>query len=183
MMRKIVSLLALFFLFFKSYGQVTKGNWLVGGNATIEKQQEKLFGSDVNSLRVVVSPDLAYFFANKFAAGLKPSFAFIKLKTFGVTSKTTSIGIGPFARYYFLPVDNRTNLFAESGYQYLTDFNGYSQNGFIFSAGPVIYFNTSVGIEFTLNYEIFHTNGSITSTKTFFIGIGFQIHLAKEKNL
>jgi hypothetical protein len=164
-----------------TWAQITKHNWLVGGSARIAKEQEKLIGSDVNSLDVQLSPNIGYFPLDKFAAGLKPYFGFAKLKTPTFTDKTSTLGIGPFIRYYFLPVDKRVNIFAESDYQYLTDFKGYSQNRFIFSAGPVIFFNSSVGIESTLNYQIIRTNGSGTDVKTFFIGIGFQIHLQKEE--
>ncbi|MCZ2299421.1 MAG: hypothetical protein LC134_08095 [Chitinophagales bacterium] len=164
-------------------GQITKGNWMVGGNARFGKQQQQLSGNDISSLMIQVSPNLGYFLADKFAVGLKPSFGYTRINNYGnYISKSTTFSIGPLVRYYFLPVDNRLNILAESSYQYLSDFKGYSQNTFIFSAGPVIYFNSSVGIEFTLNYESIRASGSTTSTKTLFLGVGFQIHLEKEKN-
>jgi hypothetical protein len=96
------------------------------------------------------------------------------------------LGVGPFFRYYFLDPDNRINVFAESAYQYLhfSSNRGASDNAnvFTFSAGPVIYFNTSVGIEFTASYEINKYNDDSIKTNTFFLNIGFQIHLKKENS-
>jgi hypothetical protein len=59
-----------------------------------------------------------------------------------------------------------------------------SINTFSASAGPVIYFNSSVGMEFLLGYysrkEVIQQNGDIINhQKGFQIGIGFQIHLEK----
>lgn len=181
---KTISILVVFIsLSFNATSQITKGNWLVGGNGRFSRQQEKLLGSDVNSIMIQVSPNLGYFFVDKFAVGLKPSFGFTRFKTNGVVSKSTTFGLGPFIRYYFLSVDSRTNVLAESDYQHLTDFNGFTQNAFIFSAGPVIYFNSVVGVEMTLNYELIHQKASVTSAKTFFLNVGLQIHLEREKNL
>ncbi len=89
-----------------------------------------------------------------------------------------------------MPIDQRYNILAESSYQYgdeKTVTNAYTtniaSNQFTFSAGPVIYFNTSVGIEFLLNYTSFGNN-YVTSTRSnsFGVGIGLQIHLEKDKN-
>jgi hypothetical protein len=105
------------------------------------------------------------------------------VKTDAYSSQGTFLGFGPFLRYYFLPVENRINIFGESRYQYSIDFNGHNQNNFIFSAGPVIYFNNSVGLEFAVNYDILNSTISNASTKTISFDIGFQIHLEKDKNL
>jgi hypothetical protein len=180
-MKTTLIILVFALLSIRATSQITKGNWLVGGNGRFARQQETLLGSEVNSIMIQVSPNLGYFFVDKFAAGLKPSFGFTRFNTNGSINKSTTLGVGPFIRYYFLPIDNRTNLFTEGDYQYLSDFNGYSQNTFILSAGPVIYFNSVVGIEITMNYELIHSTGSATSAKTFFLGIGFQIHLESEK--
>ena len=166
--------------------QITKNNWLVGGNGRFSSQIEDLNGIDVRGLTIGVSPIVGYFFIDKFAGGIRSSLDYNKIKFNGGTSKSTQIGIGPFLRYYFLNPSNRINILTETSYQYqhLNSNNGSDpekNNVFTFSAGPVIYFNTSVGIEFLLNYEIFNNKGSTTSAKTFYLNIGFQIHLEKDK--
>jgi hypothetical protein len=164
-----------------SNGQITKTNWLVGGSATIDKQFEKLAGADIRGTTVQIDPNLGYFPIDKFCFGLRPSFGYSSFKKDSYHTQITTWAVGPFVRYYFLPSENRTNLFAESAYEYFWASNGGSHNQLVFSAGPVIYFNTSVGIEFTANYKIFHINNTETSAKDFFIGIGLQIHLETEK--
>lgn len=181
-MKKIfLSLISICFLFV-SKGQITKGNWLVGGSGTISRQQEELLGSDVKSTSIQLNPNLGYFIIDKFSIGLKPGFEHVNLKTNTYKDQTTSWAVGPFARYYFLPVNNQTNLFAETAYQYSSSSKGSSQDLFLFSAGPVIYFNSSVGLELTGNYRIDRLHNVETSAKTFFMAIGLQVHLEKEKN-
>ena len=183
-MKKIAVLsIVILFLSFKSNGQLKKGNWLIGGNARLSFQKETIFSSEARGFNFNISPDVGYFFIDKLAGGSKFSLFYNKVAFSGGVSKSTKFGIGPFLRYYFLNIDKRVNLFAESTYEYSHSFNSSgpmgNENVFTFSAGPVIYFNSSVGIEFTLNYELFRREGG-TSAKTFYLGIGFQIHLEKD---
>src|SRR5215216_1991973 len=129
-MKKFIILFLLLFFLTESYSQITKGNWLVGGSGTLSRQQEKLIGSEVKSTTIQLSPDLGYFIFDKFSAGLTPAFGYINLKTDNYHSKTTSWAVGPFVRYYFLPAENRTNLFVGTAYQYLSSSNGDSQDLF-----------------------------------------------------
>src|SRR5690606_16024122 len=90
-----------------------------------------------------------------------------------------------FMRYYFLNSGNRVNLIGETSYEYgyNSSNNGASDNHNIFtiSAGPVIYFNSSVGIELTANYELLNGSTGTASAKTVYFNIGFQIHLEKRR--
>jgi len=185
-MKKITILSAAILLFaFTANSQVTKGNWLVGGNGRFSSQIETLNGVKVNGLRIGLTPNIGYFFIDKFAAGTKFTFNYEKTKYNGGVGKSTQLGVGPFLRYYFLNASDRINLFAESQYQYLlssSDGSHNNENTFTFSAGPVIYFNSSVGLELTANYEIINTEKSLSDAKTFFVSVGFQVHLEKEKN-
>ncbi len=186
-MKKILFLTFFISVFsFISNGQITKNNWLVGGNGRLSSQKQTLNSSDIKGFNIDLSPNVGYFFIDKFAGGIKARLAFDKVEFNGGVSKTTQTGIGPFFRYYFLEQLNRINLFAEAAYQYLHNSgntgSSNSSNTFTFSAGPVIYFNTSVGVELTANYEIFNNQSVNTKAKTFFLSIGFQIHLEKEKN-
>jgi hypothetical protein len=165
-----------------SNAQITKRNWMVGGSGTFSKQEQESIAGKIKSSRLILTPNIGYFFVDKFAAGIKPSLDFYKNTVNARDDKNTQVGIGPFVRYYFLPVDKIVNLFAEADYRYSSGSNGYRQNLYFFSAGPVVYFNTSVGLEFTLNYEIVKRGDAAISAKTIFLGIGLQIHLEKEDN-
>ena len=183
-MKKVIILTTIVLVFsLPSLSQITKGNWLVGGVGRISSQIENLNSTDVSSVSIDLSPNIGYFFLDKFAVGVKLNVGFDKVKFTGGVSKATHLGIGPFFRYYFLKTDNRVNILAETAYQYLhnTGNNGASdyENVIAFSAGPVIYFNSSVGIEFLINYEIINNQKDRVNAKTISLGVGFQIHLEK----
>ena len=54
-----------------------------------------------------------------------------------------------------------------------------SKNNFSFSAGPVIYFNSSIGLEFIMSYSSYKFNGIEGRNSNIQIGIGIQAHLIK----
>lgn len=178
-------LFILFFISYNSVGQITKDNWLVGGSGSFSSQKEHLISTDVRGLNIRLSPNIGYFFIDKFAGGIRLTFNHNKIKFNGGVGRSTQTGLGPYIRYYFLNEDKRLNFFAETAYQYLHSKGGNGasdkQNNFSFSAGPVFYFNSSVGFELILNYELINTPQG-TNAKTFSVGFGFQIHLEKSKN-
>lgn len=172
--------LSLFLFTVSANAQITKGNWMVGGDANFTNSEVKdkngeIIGSG-NGIRI--SPNIGYFFIDKFAVGINGNFNYGK-----TNGSPSSIGYGggPFARYYFLKPEKRVNVFAEANYNYYTSktqgFDSTNGSTYRFKAGPVIYFNSSVGLELSLNYstEVFSNNTS----KYFTVGFGFQIHLEK----
>ena len=178
-MKKIILLVLIAFAFYyKASCQINKGNWLVGGNANFSTQDQKVINSDYTSWYFNINPDIGYFISDKFATGIRGKLSYSYTKD-PVKNQSTILGFGPFLRYYFLPTDNDINFLADAGYEYSTDFTKKNQNDFIFSTGPVIFFNPSVALELTLNYLI--RNGDIINAKTFSFAVGFQIHLKKEK--
>lgn len=169
-----------------SYSQITKNNWLVGGNGRFSLQKQTLNSSDVKGLNINLSPNIGYFFVDKFAGGIRTMLSYNEVKFNGVTSRTTQTGLGPFFRYYVLGEENFVNMFSEVSYNYINyssnTGNSNSTNSFTFAAGPSFFLNSSVAIELTANYELLSSKATNTSAKTFFIAIGFQIHLEKENN-
>ncbi len=93
---------------------------------------------------------------------------------------------GPFFRYYFLPVNNRVNLFSESAYLLTLSKSNLSKleslQGFLINVGSVIYLNNIVGLEFTLGYTLQYLKGNTGTLNYFRSGIGFQIHLEKSND-
>jgi hypothetical protein len=171
--------------------QITKGNWLVGGNASFafSNAGPRDNSSKTTDLRLV--PNIGYFFMNKFAGGVQLSFnrEHIKYGASNNFSTFKNYSMGPFVRYYFLDVDGQYNILMEGSYQFGNDkvettnsTSNNSTNIISFSAGPVIYFNSSIGIEFLLNYSSTGTSGYNGRGNSFGIGIGLQIHLEKDKN-
>ena len=65
-------------------------------------------------------------------------------------------------------------------------FNNYADNlakashlSYLISGGPVVYFNTSVGIEFTLGWSYEKAIEDKSSAQSFLMGLGLQVHLER----
>lgn len=164
--------------------QITKGNWMVGGSGSFYNTKAENETSSSEGTGLNIFGNIGYFPINKLAIGLSPSIGYSKTK--GNSEAGKGYGIGLFTRYYFLHTENRINLFSHLEYRYTVSYSGSTNTGngnnFIIKAGPAIYFNSSVGLEVTLNYEnlkIASKNGSDTTFNNLNIGVGFQIHLEK----
>ncbi|MBN8663474.1 MAG: hypothetical protein J0L83_02805 [Chitinophagales bacterium] len=202
-MRKTFLFLLAILLFQSSFGQISKGNWLAGGsgqlsaysstNTSVSPAREQ----NVKAFNISVSPNIGYFIKDKFAVGLRPALTWEKGKAgdafapdgsvLGSGGKLTQFRfvIGPFSRYYFLDTEKSFNILIEAAYQYgIGSPKPFSERQSIFSAGlgPVIYFNSSVGLEFLLGYNntILNAKGyNRTSKNSIQLNIGIQIHLEK----
>jgi len=160
--------------------QITKGNWMVGGSGSYAHNTiSNDIGTSYKSSIVSVKPNVGYFLLDKFVIGSSIGYYYSNFED----SSSSTFNIGAFARYYFLKPDKLFNLFTQAYYDFSfyetqsgSTFNG---NGSIYGAkvGQVIFFNSSVGLEFTLGYE----RGAFDSNQrdTFQVGLGFQIHLEK----
>lgn len=180
----------LLLVLFSAHGQLDKKSWLVGGNGTFysynENYSSPFYSSAGKFTQIDLSPVVGYFVAPKLALGIRPSFSSIKGKITSNGGGSTNVQrywIGPFVRYYFLDKEKPYNLLADAGYRFGV-YNSHGQKGdlrsFNILAGPVIYFNTSVGIEFLLGYASSVESadgGTKYSRKGFQIGTGIQINL------
>jgi hypothetical protein len=193
MRKSFLFILVWCFVFFSANGQITKGNWMVGGNASFisEKDGSNLSGSNKSSL-FTFAPSVGYFLLDKMATGLKISIGSTKMYFSGnnisngsYTTSQSNYIFGPFLRYYFLPTEKQANIFLEGTYQYgLHAGSGGSpnrnQSNYMVSAGSAIYFNSSVAIEFTLGYcETKYSGPENQYSNSIGAGIGFQIHIQR----
>jgi len=195
MKKKILLIIMVFTFYTEGNCQITKGNWMVGGNANFVFTNTG--GNNVTKTTTInIAPNIGYFFIDKFAGGLRLSFYKNTIKFFGPTNNNnfttfTIYSVGPFIRYYFLPVDKPYNILSEVNYQFSNEkiktnnpsTSNDNTNSFSLSAGPVIYFNSSVGIEFLLTYSNSGNNLNSSRGNSFGVGIGLQFHLEKDKNL
>lgn len=197
-MKKNTFLLCLLLLCMQpANAQLTKGNWLVGGNGSFSSTK---FGSDAfpnyKSTNFSISPDFGYFIFDKMCAGLKISATLLKgdypanpgSGSISYSNKSQFYGYGPFARYYFLEKEKMVNIFLEGIYQHQLRKDiapGISSkqaaNSFSIMAGPVIYLNSSVGIELGIGYSSLKYESIQGRNNTFQTSIGFQIHLDKKE--
>jgi hypothetical protein len=184
-MKKITLIALAFFLFTKADSQITKGNWMVGGGINFSSIK---FESDISSRRVTniqANGNTGFFFSDKFVAGLRPSLLIEHNKSEFGKNVSTIFSVGPFLRYYVLPVDNRINLLFETGYLYgtgkVSSQKAVHSNTFFFAGGPVVFLNTSVGLELLFGYSATKVKASGNDKKNIVqIGLGLQYHLEKE---
>lgn len=193
-MRRYFTFFFFLLLSFVSKGQLTKGVWIAGGTASFYSSKNKYSSTVVNQtsdvMRLSINPSVGYFLADKFTIGLRPSYTKIKAQVTtpsGLTTNENRIDLGPFARYYFLQAERQFNVLAEISYQYgfywFTPRKG-NRNTFSASAGTVVFFNSSVGLELLLGYytqkeTIDDPVKTINEQRGLQMTIGFQFYLEK----
>ena len=159
--------------------QITKGNWLVGGDASFNNS--RVLDDDGNEISrghgIRINTNLGYFVLNNLAVGFVPNFNYGK--TEGRPS-SLGYGIGPFTRYYFLKSEKKINVFADANIIYSSSkTEGVSRthnSSYRVKVGSALFFNNSVALEFAIGY---HSANFSTITNTIELGFGFQIHLEK----
>jgi opacity protein-like surface antigen len=131
--------------------QLKKGQWMLGGeldfSSTNFEIDQAMVHEDRKFSEFQFSPGIGFFFADKFAGGLRLTIGTSKMDNMleGVfltgqqiinrsELKNTQIGISPFIRYYFLPTASKLNIFADGSYTYSS--NRISTETFLYE-GPV----------------------------------------------
>lgn len=190
-MKKLFVSLSLITFSLAAQSQITQGNWLAGGTGKFysytSAYSSATYSNEASYTQIDLSPNVGYFVVDNLAFGIRPTFSSIKGKvttTGGLSTNVQRYWIGPFGRYYFLEPDKQFNILTDISYQY-GFFGGISKGKlgtFSALAGPVAYFNSSVGLEFLLGYSYSKEDveGYQKETrKGFQIAVGFQIHLEK----
>ena len=176
-----------------SSAQLSKKTWLVGGTGLFNSTQYKNGRSagvtpGYKSTTLTLSPNIGYFFVNKFAAGIKASYGHQKLRYLegsNFFTSNTAYNFGPFVRYYFLPANKRFNLLIDGSYQHGIErenaqgsfIEKYTKNTISFAGGPVMYFNPQVGLEFLVGFSNESYNKFSGENNTLQMGLGLQVHL------
>jgi hypothetical protein len=167
-----------------AFSQLNQGQWLVGGDAGFTSSESGSGNFKNKHSSITFSPNAGFFLVDKFAAGLR--FGYNRNK-FTDVFIYNNYSIAPFARYYFLAKEQKVNVFADASYL----FNSSHQknldettksNGYSLKAGPAIFLNPNVALEFTLGYNRIKQNSTDYKTSTFQTGVGFQIHLGRGKS-
>lgn len=185
----------LLLLFFKEdiKAQLDKKTWIVGGasNLYLSNRNYISYVSSAtnrksNEIQLVALPNIGHFLADKFALGIKPYFSwgYGKVENIDIHSNSKRYGLGPFARFYFLDKNKSYNLLTDITYQIgIWDEGGKGKlSNFSISLGSVVYFNSSVGLEFLLGYSAYSEElkeFSKNVSKGINANVSFQIHLIK----
>ena len=172
-----------------AFSQIQKGQWLLGGNAEFSFAQSR----ELKMSTLQFSPASGYFFINKLAGGLRVDFGSETYKWTESKYTYSTISLAPFFRYYFLPAEQKVNVFADAAYGFAwskyrsitpSDIHTYSYNTVSFMAGPSIFLNQHTALEVTVGYN-HSTRGPIDSTLTnkLRVGIGIANSSRKAKRL
>mgnify|MGYP003611468686 CR=1 FL=1 len=174
--------------FVTSNAQITKGNWMMGGNLSLSESESGYYDASTSqnfkASRLLVNGSIGYFPIDKLAVGVSPYFSWSNPE--GSKNSGIGYGFGPFARYYYLKPEKRYNIFSHLEYIYYTGYSNGKKisntNQFGIKNGVAIFLNSSVALELSLNYnnsKVSSESGSESKFKEFNIGVGFQIHLEK----
>jgi len=178
-----------------SFAQLAKGTFLVSGSAgfTSGNYNSVLDAKKHNTSNLLLSPAGGYFILSKLVAGFRLQYSDNQNKAIDISgsgtssnSHTSNLNIGPFARYYLLNQSNKlANVFIEGSYGFGTlkvknPSQEYSSHIFSILAGPEIYFNSNIGLEFTIGYYKSNNSDFNVTTTGIQAGLGFQIHLGRD---
>jgi hypothetical protein len=156
--------------------QTEKGSKLLGGSASIQFN---------DPFSINLNPSAGIFVLDKLAVGSSISLSFSS----NVNSRYTSVGIGPFARYYFGKSKVQYFVLADVGlYRNWYNFNypGFEEKRTSsyfkprLGVGAVYFITQQIGLESTLNYQIYR-NSDRFNNNFLFLNFGFQIYLPSAK--
>ena len=149
--------------------QTDKGDWLVGGGLMLNTTE--------GNTSFTFNPNVGHFFFKGFAAGAEMT---ISTSKFGEVRSTT-LGVGPFARYYFELKAPTFKPFAHAGFNVLsirTKPPGETETArsFLFGLGGAYFINDNVAIDGLLGYN--HTKvENVSGSGGLLFRVGFQVHL------
>ncbi|HEY0355136.1 MAG TPA: hypothetical protein VGC29_02965 [Flavisolibacter sp.] len=179
-MKKILSICLLALFANAASAQISRGQFLLGGNLSYtSKTQEIPGGDDYTTTTISGAPGFGYFFMNKLALGSRFSFTSTKV-TGGRNERYVA---APFLRYYLMNKYSRFNFFLDGSYtagQYKSGTVERKIEGYGVMGGPVVFLGSNVGLEFTVSYLADKMEGG-NWFKTVQGGVGLQIHLGREK--
>lgn len=113
--------------------------------------------TDQKTMSVYLNPGFGYFVVDGLVIGISPSFSYTHDKYSGFIRNSYSIGITPFAKYYFnngffagFKASYHFSISKQPGYDYSTKYNQISIRP---SLGYAIFINSKVSLEPSLEYS------------------------------
>jgi hypothetical protein len=190
-MKTTILLSFLLILTATAFTQISKGQFLIGGNMNFEstKEENSVYGS-YKSINYFISPNIGYFIFNKIGGGLRLDIRSYNSTSQNLETHQVNASISPFLRYYFLPVQKKVNAFIDGSYlhdksKWHSDSNPsyfVKSKGYYFFAGPSIFLTDQIALEFTIGYKHTKSNDFGDTRKSkISSGFGLQIHFGKSK--
>lgn len=155
--------------------QLSKGNFLLGGNLSFEYSNHS--ESEEGTTQLTVKPDVGFFLMDRIAAGLQVDLSM----TGNRGDRYVTLMLGPFVRYYFLPGDKKINVLAEAdfmlGSEKYTGFSSEGKTAIGLSAGPVFFISPQVGVETMLSWRTLKYSNDEGRINSLGLSVGFQVYL------
>src|ERR1041385_966599 len=161
---RILILLSLFLtLTNKAMSQISKGQFLVGGNISFESAKidgDGVYVTSYKTTTLFVSPNIGYFIIPKLAGGLRLNVSVYKQNT--AVYSQTNISLSPFLRYYLLAQKQKFKVLVDASYINVKSKTRIQGNptaivetatGYNILAGPSIFLNEHIALEFLLGYK------------------------------
>ena len=172
-MKKIIAIILLANAFYAVNAQTDKGDWIVGGRVDLNTGE--------NSTQIRFNPGAGVFVINNLAIGGNFGIDYAKSGDL----KTTTFGVGPFARYYF--TKSNAKQLVHTAFNYISSkakgpSTSITNNGinFLAAGGVALFINPNVAVEILAGYS--HTKyKDFDGSGGFNLGIGFQVYLSKKQ--
>lgn len=198
-MKHILTALALFATI-NVWAQTSKGSWMIGGGAKIQRQSNQSLFIDNNGVLtystvhygiIELSPTVGYFVKDRLMLGLHVQESRSWALT-GPKNRWHDFSFGPLARYYF-PVAKKISVFPELAYLFSVrkttyDINGDKQTQQVKSSvirggiGVAWFVAPNIGIEGILAYQNTDArNNKIGDKQDIYYSIGIQFYLPAKK--
>jgi hypothetical protein len=165
----------------QDFNYIKKNNWMVGGRAMWSSQTQDIDPYEIKRSSFGISPDVGYFFMDKFAGGLRFDVDYDKTDINNNETKQTDLVVSPWLRYYFLQPEKDLNIFAQGKYgigsSKVNDNDAESISKWALEGGLAYFCNPLVALEFTLGYRSTKYEGDDNPANSLFFSVGFQIHL------
>ena len=172
-MKKLLLSILLMTAVLFSNAQISQNNWMVGGSFAFTSSEVM----NITTKTTLLSPNVGYFFVDRFAGGIKANLSALKVEGEDVMSSSM---FGPYLRYYLLKNHKDFNLHFDGSYMFgATKAAGetFNQNGYELAVTPMVFLNKHTALELRVSYGSVDTEGETERTNTFGLGVGFQIHL------
>jgi outer membrane protein W len=176
-MKKLILMsILIFILSISSYGQVEKGDFLLGGTGGVLFQKR----DDLSIKTITLNPNIGYFATDKIATGMNVSVRLIYTKQRAHTRTHTVMGIAPFLRYYFLKKDKYA-LFGLASIGLTKGERSDYDNAIAITRtqaglGFTYFLNKNIGLETILAYNNTKYQNAPNSTFNINLNVGFQIY-------
>lgn len=153
--------------------QTEKGDWMVGGDFTINTSS--------NNTQIGFTPRAGGFIINNLAVGGELTIDYTKIGG----DKATDFGFGPFVRYYFTNANVRPIVQGDLGYisrnQKISGISS-TNNGthYFLGGGAAIFISQNVSLDALMGYD--HTKlTDFSGEGGFKLTVGFQVYLLKHQ--